>query len=344
MTSPASAQSLPFHEPPIQTILLHTGFLLLLNLVHHVLNQTLYCGLIGQVLLGILFGTPVSGWLSASFQTTVVELGYLGLILLVYEGGLNTSLRPLLNNLALSVCVALTGILVPIALSFAALIPLADASALQAFAGGAAMAATSLGTTFAILSSAGFAETRLGVVLTSAAMMDDVVGLVMIQVVAQLGSSGGKLSAESVARPVGASIGLMVAVVGVGWLAKKMFGKMEIKRGGWQLKWIAQTGVLIACLAAGAYAGASALFAAFLAGAGVSWWDAMRTENTEETNSRAGGSSDSTSNNNNTNDNTSPPRISGIEIYHKTYQQVVDRLLTPFFFVRDPLTHSIRSP
>ena len=80
------AASLPYHEPDIETVLIQSGFLLLLNAVNFILNHTIYCGLLGQVLLGIAFGTPGAKWLDDSAEVTVVQLGYLGLLLLVFEG------------------------------------------------------------------------------------------------------------------------------------------------------------------------------------------------------------------------------------------------------------------
>lgn len=56
------------------------------------------------------------------------------------------------------------------------LVVLANATPLQAFAAGAALCSTSLGTTFTVMQTSGLSATRMGVVLTSAAMMDDVVG------------------------------------------------------------------------------------------------------------------------------------------------------------------------
>jgi hypothetical protein len=81
-----NAASLPYHEPGIVVILILTSFLLLLNIINAALDRLLYCGLLGQVLIGIAWGSPGAKWLSASMEETVVQLGYLGLILLVYEG------------------------------------------------------------------------------------------------------------------------------------------------------------------------------------------------------------------------------------------------------------------
>jgi hypothetical protein len=82
----ATAPSLPYHEPGIRTILVQSSFLLLLNVVNSVLDRLVYCGLLGQVLLGIAWGTPGAKWLSIEAEEFAVQLGYLGLILLVYEG------------------------------------------------------------------------------------------------------------------------------------------------------------------------------------------------------------------------------------------------------------------
>ena len=80
------AASLPYHEPDIVTILIQSSFLLALNGVNWICDRALYCGLVGQVFLGVAWGAPGGKWLSDTAQETFVQLGYLGLILLVYEG------------------------------------------------------------------------------------------------------------------------------------------------------------------------------------------------------------------------------------------------------------------
>lgn len=82
----ASATSLPYHEPGIITILILASFLLLCNIVNWALDRIVYCGLIGQILIGVAWGTPGAKWLDESIETTIVQFGYLGLTLLVYEG------------------------------------------------------------------------------------------------------------------------------------------------------------------------------------------------------------------------------------------------------------------
>jgi hypothetical protein len=78
--------SLPYHEPGIVTILIQASFLLLMNVGNVVLDHSLYCGLLGQVFLGVAWGTPGAKWLGTEVEEVIVQLGYLGLLLLVYEG------------------------------------------------------------------------------------------------------------------------------------------------------------------------------------------------------------------------------------------------------------------
>ena len=78
------AAALPYEEPGIITILVLSSFLLLLNIVNHVLDNLIYCGLLGQIAVGIAW--TQANFLGVESKTFVVDVGYLGLILLVYEG------------------------------------------------------------------------------------------------------------------------------------------------------------------------------------------------------------------------------------------------------------------
>lgn len=78
--------SLPYHEPSVVTILIQSSFILLLNAVNFILDKTVSCGLLGQVFLGVAWGTPGAKLLGEDVEGVIVQLGYLGLLLLVFEG------------------------------------------------------------------------------------------------------------------------------------------------------------------------------------------------------------------------------------------------------------------
>ncbi|KAI9655528.1 MAG: hypothetical protein M1821_005321 [Bathelium mastoideum] len=368
----AISSSLPYVEPNIVTVLVLSSFLLLSNVLNSLLDKLIYCGLVGQVLLGVAWGTPGGNWISGAAENTIVQLGYLGLILLVYEGGLTTSFATMKANFLLSVCVALTGIGLPIALSFV-LTVLAGASPLQAFAAGAALCSTSLGTTLTILNTSELSHTRLGVVLVSAAMIDDVVGLVMVQVVSNLASNS--IAAATIVRPIMVSLAFAVCIPVACWLsikpATKALNQMrEAKPDGRinkillraETAFTIHTALLIVLVTAASYAGTSNLFAAYLAGAMVSWWDSevphiespvsLKTKMSESCGpgiAAAAIEAPSVSNEMTTLATTSRhPAIpgqrqssvaksarmgtSGTAIYERYYKQTVRRVLKPFFF------------
>lgn len=85
MTSGSKA-AFAYHEPSIETVLNYTGFLLSLNIVNTCLDKLLYCGLIGQLFIGVLWGTPGAQWFDQDIERVIQQIGYLGLILLIYEG------------------------------------------------------------------------------------------------------------------------------------------------------------------------------------------------------------------------------------------------------------------
>jgi Kef-type K+ transport system membrane component KefB len=176
------------------------------------------------------------------------------------------------QTLLLSIVVALTGILLPIALSFL-LVPIYAplVSRLAAFAAGASLCSTSVGTAFAILQTAKLTSTRVGTVLVTAAMLDDVVGLVMVKIISDLGLSlNNTVDAGTIARPIGVSIAALVIILLGSILLKRLHVdkvKVPIEGSGFIF-----TGLAILGLSAAAgYAGTSILFVIYLAGASASY-------------------------------------------------------------------------
>lgn len=365
------------------TILIQTSLLLVLNIVNNVFDQLIFCGLLGQVFIGVAWGIPGAKWVSVETEHVIVQLGYLGLILLVYEGGLDTNFRSLKANLFLSTAVAITGIGFPMGLSFV-LQSLSNATPLQAFAAGAALCSTSLGTTFTILSTSGLSSTRLGTVLSSAAMMDDVVGLVMVEVISNLGQSKDSFSAVTVARPLAVSLGLAVAVPLVCRLVTLpltglLNGMRESSPGGMVDKvcrgmhtaFIVHTLILLGLVTGATYAGTSNLFAAYLAGASVSWWDSevphvegvvksLVLFASQQDNSITAATSSDSSAQGQVAGNPERAEVAtsdivhdsvastGVEVFYTYYKTALQRILKPFFFASIgfaiPITDMFKAP
>lgn len=93
MSTNTTQAAFAYEEPSIATILNQAGLLLVLNVVNVCLDKLLYCGLIGQLFIGILWGSPGAKWISTDLEHVIQQLGYLGLIMLVYE--VNSVLSPI---------------------------------------------------------------------------------------------------------------------------------------------------------------------------------------------------------------------------------------------------------
>ncbi|KAK0641906.1 Cation/H+ exchanger [Cercophora newfieldiana] len=276
MTVAEGGAFLEYHEPNITSILTLISFFLFLAIAEWASDKILRAGLIGQIVVGLIYGVPVGNILAIEWQETFLALGYIGLILIIFEGGLTIRLDLLRQNFVLSVVAALLGVLTPIALSFALLYAGFGHGAIESFIVGTALCSTSLGTTFVVINSASkdvdFSQTRVGTVLISAAILDDVCGLVLVSVIHQLrGLADGDGSLGwIIGRPILAS-GLMAVLTPL--VAKFMLGPVfrrfveaKFARFKHLSNILLMVLVLSAILAISAYAGASVLFGSFLAG------------------------------------------------------------------------------
>jgi Kef-type K+ transport system membrane component KefB len=240
--------------------------------------------------------------------------------------------------------------------------PMLNATPLQAFAAGAALCSTSLGTTFTILGTSGLSATRLGVVLTSAAMMDDVIGLIMVQVISNLG--GDAFDAITVVRPVVVSLGFAIIIP---VLCRFIVLPLTVRLNDFrqanptsriskvfcmsQTAFVIHTAYLLGIVIGATFAGTSSLLAAYIAGATISWWDSdVPHLETQETNTNATEASGETvvTEELTTQEPASESRVlpevmeggSGAEIFHHYYEPALQRILKPFFFVSLPMNHS----
>ncbi|PZD23471.1 LpqC, Poly(3-hydroxybutyrate) depolymerase [Pyrenophora tritici-repentis] len=116
------------------------------------------------------------------------------------------------------------------------------------------------------------------------AMMDDVVGLVMVQVISNLG--GESFNWVVIGRPILVSIAFAIFVPVLCLLALKPTTLLlnryrEAHPMAWfdnflckaQTAFVLHTALLVGLVAGATYAGTSNLFAAYIAGATISWWD-----------------------------------------------------------------------
>ncbi|KAI0337564.1 hypothetical protein BDW22DRAFT_1433224 [Trametopsis cervina] len=85
-TLSTSSNSLAYQQPPATELLILLSFVFLLNVVRVVADFLLHAGIIAEICLGIVYGTPIAGVLPQAWELTFTVFGYIGLIGIVFEG------------------------------------------------------------------------------------------------------------------------------------------------------------------------------------------------------------------------------------------------------------------
>jgi Kef-type K+ transport system membrane component KefB len=121
---------------------------------------------------------------------SVALLAELGVIILLFEIGLESDLQELLRVGTQAVIVAIVGVVVPFALGTLGLVYLFHTPPIAAIFAGASLTATSIGITAKVLTEIGKLNTTEGQIIIGAAVVDDVLGIIILAVVAGLSQTG----------------------------------------------------------------------------------------------------------------------------------------------------------
>ncbi|NJK74491.1 MAG: cation:proton antiporter [Microcoleus sp. SU_5_6] len=117
-------------------------------------------------------------------------LSELGVIILLFEVGLESNLKELLEAGIQATIVACVGVVVPFAAGTFGLMTIFGIGAVPAIFAGAALTATSIGITSKVLSELGRLSSKEGQIIVGAAVIDDVLGIIVLAVVASLAKTG----------------------------------------------------------------------------------------------------------------------------------------------------------
>ena len=157
-------------------------------------------GLLGRfhdgdnMILSTIFMKP-----SAKEMDVLNAFSQVGVVLILFSSGLETDLNELKHSGFAATCIALTGVLVPMALgTIGALLFMngfgdySHDKLLNAIFVGTILAATSVGITVETLKEIGKLNTKVGQTVVSAAVIDDVIGIIALSIVTSL--KGGDFS------------------------------------------------------------------------------------------------------------------------------------------------------
>ena len=168
---------------------------------------------LGELLAGVLLGSSVLGVVHHD-EEIIHLLAEIGVIVLLFEIGLETQIKRLIQVGAASALTAIVGVVLPFALGYL-VATWFGRDVMTALVIAAALTATSVGITARVLSDLGRLQEKESQIVLGAAVIDDVIGLVILAVVSGM-IAGAGVSIGSVAWTTALAFGFIAFVLVVG--------------------------------------------------------------------------------------------------------------------------------
>ena len=182
----------------------------------------------GEIIAGLLIGPSVLGFVKESdFLSAFAEIG---VILLMFSAGLETNISDLKKTGVKATLIACAGVFVPLALgtllymAFYGIPDFGSTDFLKAVFVGTILTATSVSITVQTLRELGQLSNELGQTIMSAAIIDDVIGILVLTVVIGFKNPGSKVSTVFIQTGL-----FFVFAIGIGFIIYKLFKIYDAK-------------------------------------------------------------------------------------------------------------------
>jgi Kef-type K+ transport system membrane component KefB len=244
-------------------MLLVFGAAKLLDELFERINQP---GIVGQILAGVLIGPSVLGWMSPNdFLAALAELG---VMFLLFRVGLEVKASDLMKVGPMAAGVAVLGVIIPFFAGWG-LLSIWGEPRIESIFVGAALVATSVGITAQVLAAKGLLQERASKIILGAAVIDDVLGLLILALVSSLAK--GKVNVLELALTAAFAVGFTVIAAKWGTTAAgRLIPNIHQKLRAGEAQFAAAMVLLFALSVLAVYAGVAAIIGAFLAGLALS--------------------------------------------------------------------------
>jgi Kef-type K+ transport system membrane component KefB len=230
------------HDDPIAAVALSLAVILVTaklggDLAVRARQPAVLGELIGGIVLGNLSLVGVSAFAEIKTDPSLEMLARIGALILLFEVGLESTVAEMLDVGISATVVAIAGVIAPFAMGWgvgAWLLP-EHSPYVHAFLG-ATLCATSVGITARVLKDLGRSQSREARIILGAAVIDDVLGLVVLAVVSGVvvaADTGGALSYGAIATILGKAIAFLAGSLALGvYLSPKIFRLAATLRSG----------------------------------------------------------------------------------------------------------------
>jgi Kef-type K+ transport system membrane component KefB len=223
-------------------------------------------GIVGEILAGVLIGPHALNWIAPGEATTL--LGELGVMFLLFRVGLEVKSSELVALGGQALLVAVAGVVVPFLCGWG-LSAWWGLPTIESVFIGAAMVATSVGITAQVLAAGGWLSERASKLILAAAIIDDVLGLLVLAAVSSV--ARGPVNYTDLAVTAGLAGGFTILIVFAGSrVMSRILPKMRDRMQAAEAEFTIALSLLFALSLLASYAGVAGIIGAFLAGMALS--------------------------------------------------------------------------
>jgi Na+:H+ antiporter len=222
--------------------------------------------LAGEIVAGALVGPSMLGWIAPN--EVLKALSDLGVLFLLFSIGLEVKVADLLRVSAVAAGVAALGELVPFAAGWAVFTAWGAAGGgtrNEALFVGAALVATSVGITASVLAERKLLNDRASQIILAAAVIDDVLGLIILAVVSSVAGGHGRLTGVFLTAVLAMAFMAVIAFWGPA-LVRRWLPSFRSRARADEAEFHIALLLLFALSALALYTGVAAIVGAFLAG------------------------------------------------------------------------------
>ncbi len=183
---------------------------------------------VGEIVAGLLIGPSVLGWVdNTAFISQMAEIG---VILLMFSAGLGTDLKELKRTGPVAFAIACSGVFIPLAggtvyyMLFYGTESIFSPGFIEAVFVGTIMTATSVSITVETLKELGFLKSTVGTTIMAAAIIDDVIGIIVLTFVISFRDPNVKIGAVCFD-----TVMFFIFSIGVGFVTYKLFQMIDKK-------------------------------------------------------------------------------------------------------------------
>ncbi len=139
---------------------------------------------VGEIVAGLLIGPGLLGWVSQS--DFLLQMAEIGVILLMFSAGLETDLKDLMKTGPIAAAIAVAGVFIPLIcgallyMAFYGAAPWGSEAFYKVVFVGTILTATSVSITVESLKEMGKLKGKVGTTILSAAIIDDVIGIIVL--------------------------------------------------------------------------------------------------------------------------------------------------------------------